>query len=65
MLLVIFSLSLDSYLMTQDVILGVRSKNPNFLGIFSYKLNWIYFEHLFMRKSKGSFLPLLLIGMSM
>lgn len=25
--------------MTQDVILDVRSKNPKFLGIFSYKLN--------------------------
>jgi hypothetical protein len=25
--------------MTQDVILGVKTKNPKFVGIFSYKLD--------------------------
>jgi hypothetical protein len=38
--------------MTQDVILGVRSKNPKILGIFSYKLD--LFHTFIYEKIRGS-----------
>ena len=38
--------------MTQDVILGVRSKNQKFLGIFSYKLD--LFRTFIYEKIRGS-----------
>lgn len=40
--------------MTQDVILGVRSKNPKFFGIFSYKLKLDLFRTFIYEKIRGS-----------
>ena len=40
--------------MTQDVILGVRSKNQKFFGIFSYKFKLDLFRTFIYEKIRGS-----------